>query len=167
MNGGVLRGVDGYRGQPFVAWMHITAAHAQHAASQAMASAAAYETAFATTVPPPLIVANRVQLAALVATNILGKNTPAIIATEAHYGEMWAQDAAAMYGYAATSASAGKLAPMTIRRRPPTRRTRRQRPQSPTPAPPRPDCPGWCPRCPPQRSRCQLRSPARRRRLRP
>ncbi len=36
----------------------------------------------------------------LVATNFLGKNTPAIAATEAHYGEMWAQDAAAMYAYA-------------------------------------------------------------------
>jgi PPE-repeat protein len=58
-------------------------------------------------------VANRVQLAALVATNILGQNTPAIAATEAHYGEMWAQDAAAMYGYAGSSASAGKLYPLS------------------------------------------------------
>src|SRR5271166_4384337 len=94
---------------PHVGWMHTTAAAAQNAASQAMASAAAYEAAFAMTVPPPVVVANRVQLAALVATNILGQNTPAIAATEAHYGEMWAQDAAAMYGYAGSSASAGKL----------------------------------------------------------
>jgi PPE-repeat protein len=93
--------------------MHTTAAAAQNAASQAMASAAAYEAAFAMTVPPPVVVANRVQLAALVATNILGQNTPAIAATEAHYGEMWAQDAAAMYGYAGMSASAGKLAPLS------------------------------------------------------
>jgi len=35
-----------------------------------------------------------------IATNILGQNTPAIAATEAQYMEMWAQDAAAMYGYA-------------------------------------------------------------------
>ena len=98
---------------PYVAWMHTTAAAAQNAANQAMASAAAYEAAFAMTVPPPVVVANRVQLAALVATNILGQNTPAIAATEAHYGEMWAQDAAAMYGYAGTSASAGKLAPLS------------------------------------------------------
>ena len=35
------------------------------------------------------------------------------MATEAHYAEMWAQDAAAMYGYAASSASAGTLTPMT------------------------------------------------------
>jgi PPE-repeat protein len=78
-----------------------------------MASAAAYETAFAMTVPPPVIAANRAQLAALVATNILGQNTPAIAATEAHYGEMWAQDAAAMYGYAASSAATSKLPTVT------------------------------------------------------
>jgi PPE-repeat protein len=98
---------------PYVGWMHTTAAAAQHAADQAMASAAAYEAAFAMTVPPPVVVANRAQLAALVATNILGQNTPAIAATEAHYGEMWAQDAAAMYGYAGSSASAGKLQPLS------------------------------------------------------
>jgi PPE-repeat protein len=99
--------------QPYVAWMNVTAARAQHAASQATASAAAFEAAFAMTVPPAVIAANRAQLAALVATNFLGINTPAIMATEAHYGEMWAQDAAAMYGYAASSASAGTLTPMT------------------------------------------------------
>jgi PPE-repeat protein len=98
---------------PYVGWMHTTAAAAQQAANQAMASAAAYEAAFAMTVPPPVVVANRAQLAALVATNVLGQNTPAIAATEAHYAEMWAQDAAAMYGYASSSASAGKLQPLT------------------------------------------------------
>ncbi|MGB6205429.1 PPE family protein [Mycobacterium sp.] len=98
---------------PYVEWMHTTAAAAQHAANQAMASAAAYEAAFAMTVPPPVVVANRAQLAALVATNVLGQNTPAIAATEAHYGEMWAQDVAAMYGYAGSSASAGTLQPLT------------------------------------------------------
>jgi len=99
--------------QPYVAWMNVTAAHAQQAASQATASAAAYEAAFAATVSPPLIAANRAQLAALVATNFLGINTPAIMATEAQYAEMWAQDAVAMYSYAASSASAGTLSPMT------------------------------------------------------
>jgi PPE-repeat protein len=63
------------------------------------------------TVPPPVIVANRVLLAALVATNFFGQNTPAIMATEAQYMEMWAQDAAAMYGYAASSAVASVLTP--------------------------------------------------------
>jgi PPE-repeat protein len=93
--------------------MNTTAGELAHAASQAMASAAAYEAAFAMTVPPPVIVANRAQLAALVATNVLGQNTPAIMATEAQYGEMWAQDAAAMYGYAGSSASAATLDPLT------------------------------------------------------
>jgi PPE-repeat protein len=65
------------------------------------------------TVPPPLIVANRSQLATLVATNFLGQNAAAIAATEAHYGQMWAQDAAAMYGYAAASAAATKVTPFS------------------------------------------------------
>ncbi|MEB3982544.1 PPE family protein [Mycobacterium sp. 663a-19] len=99
--------------QPYIEWLNVTAAQAQHAAAQATASAAAFEAAFAATVPPPAIAANRAQLAALVATNFLGVNTPAIMATEAHYGEMWAQDAAAMYAYAASSAAAGRLIPMT------------------------------------------------------
>ncbi|ARG64498.1 hypothetical protein B1T45_28510, partial [Mycobacterium kansasii] len=54
---------------------------------------------------------NRALLAALVATNILGQNTPAIMATEAQYTEMWAQDAAAMYGYAGASAAATTVTP--------------------------------------------------------
>ncbi|BBZ13786.1 PPE family protein [Mycobacterium branderi] len=96
---------------PYVAWMNTTAAQAEQTANQAKAAAAVYGTAFAMTVPPPVIAANRAQLAALVATNILGQNTPAIAATEAHYGEMWAQDAAAMYGYAGASAAASKVTP--------------------------------------------------------
>jgi PPE-repeat protein len=99
--------------EPYVAWLNTTSGFLQHAASQAMASAAAYEAAFAMTVPPPMIAANRAQLAVLVATNILGQNAPAIAFNEAHYGEMWAQDAAAMYGYAASSATAGVLHPLT------------------------------------------------------
>ena len=98
---------------PYLEWLQTTSAAAQQAADQAMASAAAYEAAYGMTVPPPLVAANRAQLAALVATNLLGQNTPAIAATEAHYGEMWAQDAAAMYGYAGSSASAGRLVPLT------------------------------------------------------
>ena len=96
---------------PYVAWMSTTAAQAEQTAAQAEAAAAAYEAAFAATVPPPAIAANRVQLAALIATNFLGQNTPAIAATEAQYGEMWAQDAAAMYGYAGSSATATQLTP--------------------------------------------------------
>jgi PPE-repeat protein len=96
---------------PYVSWMNATAAQAEQAADQAKAAASAYETAFAATVPPPVIVANRTLLASLIATNILGQNTPAIATTEAHYAEMWAQDAAAMYGYAGSSAAASTLTP--------------------------------------------------------
>ncbi len=96
---------------PYVSWMSATAAQAEQAASQAKAAASAYETAFALTVPPPVVVANRAQLASLISTNVLGQNTPAIAATEAHYAEMWAQDTAAMYGYAGSSAAASTLTP--------------------------------------------------------
>ena len=98
---------------PYVAWISSTAAQAEETAAQAEAAAAAYDTAFAATVPPPVIAANRAQLAALVATNVLGQNTAAIAATEAQYAEMWAQDAAAMYGYAGSSAMATRLSPFT------------------------------------------------------
>ena len=79
-----------------------------------MAAVSAYEAAFAMTVPPPVIAANRSQTMALIATNILGQNTPAIAASEAQYAEMWAQDSAAMQGYASSSAAASKLRPFTL-----------------------------------------------------
>lgn len=98
---------------PYLEWLNSTAASAWHAGSQAMASAAAFQTAYGMAVPPPVIVANRAQLAALVASNFLGQNTPAILATEAHYMAMWAQDTLAMIGYGSSSASAAALSPMT------------------------------------------------------
>ncbi|OBK20535.1 hypothetical protein A5634_12435 [Mycobacterium asiaticum] len=94
-------------------WLSSTAARAEQTAAQAWTAVAAYEAAFAATVPPPEIAANRSLLAALVATNFLGQNTPAIAATEALYAEMWVQDAVAMYNYAASSAAAAVLTPFT------------------------------------------------------
>lgn len=99
---------------PYVAWMHATAAQAEQAGMQAAAAAAAHEAAFAATVPPALVAANRSSLMMLVATNFLGMHAAAIAATEAQYGEMWAQDAAAMYAYAGSSAAAAMLAPMAV-----------------------------------------------------
>jgi PPE-repeat protein len=96
---------------PYVNWLSTTAAQAEQTANQARAAAAAYEAAFAMTVPPPVIAANRALLMALIATNFFGQNTPAIMATEALYAEMWAQDAAAMYGYAGASAAAAAVTP--------------------------------------------------------
>jgi PPE-repeat protein len=92
-------------------WLSITAAQAEDTAAQAKAAAAAYEAAFASTVPPEAVAANRTLLTALIATNFFGQNLPAIAATEAQYAEMWAQDAAAMYVYAGSSAAATALTP--------------------------------------------------------
>ncbi|SON62949.1 putative PPE family protein PPE32 [Mycobacterium simulans] len=97
----------------YVAWLSGAAAQAEDAALQARAAAAAYEAAFVMTVPPPVVTANRVLLMTLIATNFFGQNTPAIAAAEAQYAEMWAQDATAMYGYAASSATASQLTPFT------------------------------------------------------
>jgi PPE-repeat protein len=98
---------------PYIAWLDRSAAQAEQTSVQARAAAAAYEAVFTATVPPPVIAANRALLASLIATNVLGQNTPAIAATEAQYAEMWAQDAAAMYAYAASSAIATRLTPFT------------------------------------------------------
>ncbi|WP_269474172.1 PPE family protein [Mycobacterium shinjukuense] len=96
---------------PYIAWLRTAATRAEQAGVQARAAAAAYETAFAMTVPPPVIAANRVLLQTLCATNFFGQNTAAIAAAEAQYAEMWAQDAIAMYGYAGSSAGAAQLTP--------------------------------------------------------
>jgi len=98
--------------ETIVSWLTTATMAAEHAGAQATASAAAYEAAFAGTVPPPVIAANRAQLAALVATNFLGINTAAIMATEAHYAEMWVQDATTMYAYQAAATAAGVLEPV-------------------------------------------------------
>src|ERR1700722_4148915 len=98
---------------PYVAGMSTTATQAQQTAAQARSAVSAYEAAFAETVPPASIAANRSQLASLVASNIIGQNTAAIAATETEYGEMWAQDASAMYGYAGASAAATQLTPFS------------------------------------------------------
>jgi PPE-repeat protein len=98
---------------PYVDWLATTAGQAAQTSAQAQFAAAAYEGAFASTVPPAVIAANRALLAALVATNFLGQNTPAIMATEAHYMEMWFQDGLTMDTYAAASQQAVVLPQQT------------------------------------------------------
>ena len=98
---------------PYVDWMTASAAQAEQTATQARAAAAAYESAFAMTVPPAVIATNRSLLMTLIATNVLGQNTAAIAATEVQYAEMWAQDATAMYGYASSAAAASTLTPFS------------------------------------------------------
>ncbi|MEE3065129.1 MAG: PPE family protein [Actinomycetota bacterium] len=94
-----------------VVWLQASAAQAAQTATRAYAAAAAYEAAFAMTVPPPMIAENRMRLMMLVATNFFGQNTSAIAAAEAQYTEMWIQDASAMYGYAAAAETASTLEP--------------------------------------------------------
>lgn len=96
---------------PYVSWLTATAAQALQTAGQLESAVAAYEAAFAATVPPVAIEVNRALLTSLAATNLLGQNSAAIAATEARYTEMWAQDATAMYSYARASAAATNLAP--------------------------------------------------------
>ncbi len=98
---------------PYAQWMHATATQAEHTASAARSAAAAYDAAFAMTVPPPVVTTNRTQMMSLLVSNYLGQNTAAIAATDAQYYEMWAQDATAMYGYATSSAAATRLVPFT------------------------------------------------------
>lgn len=98
---------------PYAGWLSAAAMRAERTAAQARTAAAAYETAFAMTVPPPLITANRERLMSLAATNLLGQNSAAIEALQAEYAEMWAQDAAAMFAYAASSETASTLLPFT------------------------------------------------------
>jgi PPE-repeat protein len=98
---------------PYVEWAATAAAAAEESAGQARAAAAAYETAYVAMAPPALVAANRAQYQALVMTNMFGHNTAQIAATETAYAEMWAQDAQAMYGYAASSSAATELTPFS------------------------------------------------------
>jgi PPE-repeat protein len=100
---------------PYVAWLSAAAARAQGASAQARVAATTFEAAQTATVHPAAVTANRVSLTALVATNFLGQNTPAIAATESDYVEMWAQDVGAMLGYHAGALGvAASLAPLEL-----------------------------------------------------
>jgi PPE-repeat protein len=99
--------------QPYVDWIAMAAARAEETAAQARTAGAAYESAYAATVPPVSVAANRGLYEALVAANVVGQNNTAIAATEAQYAEMWAQDAQAMYSYAASSSAATALTPFS------------------------------------------------------
>jgi len=96
---------------PYVGWLSAAAGQAETAGAQAQAAATAFESALAATVPPAAVTANRAQLLALVATNFLGQNTPAIAATEFEYMEMWAQDVGAMLGYHSGATSVASALP--------------------------------------------------------
>ncbi len=91
---------------PYVSWLSTTAGQAEQTAGQARAAASAYETALAGTVSPAEIAANRTQLLSLLQANIFGQYNAAIAALEAEYAQFWAQDVAAITGYAGSSQAA-------------------------------------------------------------
>lgn len=89
-----------------IAWIRTTAEQATQMSATAAHAAAAFDTVHATITPPTMVFANRLLLAELTATNLLGQNSPAIAACETQYSEMWATNTAAMSTYHATSAQA-------------------------------------------------------------
>ena len=95
--------------EPYIAWMQGAAATAAQTGVQAQAAAAAYQTAYASMVPLPVIAENRAELATLVANNFLGQNTGAIATNEANYLDMWIQDALGMDTYQVNSSAASTL----------------------------------------------------------
>ncbi|QUR66557.1 PPE family protein [Mycobacterium spongiae] len=84
---------------PYLGWLRAAATEAGHAAAQAREVASSYEAAFAATVDPVMVAANRAHIVALARSNLLGQNAAAIAAVEAAYEQMWAQDVAAMVAY--------------------------------------------------------------------
>ena len=97
--------------EPYIAWLQTTATEAAQTGAQAKAAAAAYQTAYASMVPPPVIAANRAELTTLVSNNFLGQNTGAIAQNEANYLEMWIQDALGMDTYQMNSTGASAALP--------------------------------------------------------
>jgi PPE-repeat protein len=96
----------------YLGWLSAAAVQAEGAASQAAATATAFETALVATVQPAVVQANRMLQQVLAATDFFGFNIPAIMDTEAAYEAMWAADVAAMFGYHAdASEAAGQLSP--------------------------------------------------------
>ncbi len=85
-------------------WLHAVAARSEHAAAQLKAAAGAHQSALTATVPPPAVAGNRRQRMSLVSTNCLGHNSAVIANVDAEYDAMWAQNAAAMHGYAGSAA---------------------------------------------------------------
>src|SRR6202012_4693166 len=107
-SGGMFQSVT-----PYVTWLRTTAQQAQQTAAAAQSAAAAFSSVQASVVPTAPVAANRMRLAQLLATNVFGRNLPAIAETESEYQTMWANNAAAMTRYQAVSAQASTLPQFT------------------------------------------------------
>lgn len=101
--------------QPIIDWLNQTAAALEQASAQATASAAAYETVFASVVPPSVVYANIAETNALIAANVaaLGTLTPQINALEAEYAAFAVTDQTAVGVYQAAATAAAVLTPVT------------------------------------------------------
>jgi PPE-repeat protein len=98
---------------PYVTWLRTTAQQTQQTAAAAQAAAAAFSSVQASVVPTATVAANRTRLVQLLATNVFGRNLPAIAQTESDYQTMWANNAAAMTRYQAASSQASSLPQLT------------------------------------------------------
>jgi PPE-repeat protein len=98
---------------PYVTWLRTTAQQAQQTAAAAQAAAAAFSSVQASVVPTATVAANRTRLVQLLATNVFGRNLPAIAQTESEYQTMWANNAEAMTRYQAASSQASTLPQLT------------------------------------------------------
>ncbi|OBF11574.1 PPE family protein [Mycobacterium sp. 852002-10029_SCH5224772] len=100
--------------QPYLMWLRETALQSAQMASSAEAAAAAFSATRSTVVHPSVVSANRTRLRQLLAANRFGTNTAAIAETETEYQTMWANNAAAMTRYQATTSQAtGQLSRFT------------------------------------------------------
>jgi PPE-repeat protein len=85
---------------PYVAALEGLAAWVQQSGASAAAIEQAYATAKAAMIQVPVCTTNRTTQAGLVATNIIGQNTPAIIGLDTEYfGHFWTQNATSMGSY--------------------------------------------------------------------
>lgn len=79
----------------FIAICEAASAWARISMTQATEVAAAHATSLASMIPAEVVVTNRTTQAALVATNFMGFNTPAINFLDGQYGQFWVQNATA------------------------------------------------------------------------
>jgi PPE-repeat protein len=98
---------------PYMTWLRTTAQQAQQTAAAAQSAAAAFNSVQASVVPTATVAANRTRLAQLLATNVFGRNLPAIAQTDSEYQTMWANNSAAMTRYQAASSQASTLPQLT------------------------------------------------------
>lgn len=100
--------------QPYLLWLRETAQQSAQMATSAEAAASAFSATRAAVVHPSVVTANRTRLRQLLMTNRFGTNTAAIAEAENEYQTMWANNAAAMTRYQATTSQATtQLSPFT------------------------------------------------------